>query len=103
MNQREEASANSNSPSSSSSAAVAAASAVYEDQAFLGSQSGTALLDKFTHCLLVKCPEGMLDRLLETLIRHLQSGVASDRRVVNYWSAPDSGTVTQYNQCTLLT
>ena len=43
-------------------AAQSQGSAVYEDQAFLGSQSGTALLDKFTHCLLVKCPEGMLDR-----------------------------------------
>ena len=47
---------------SSSSSPTAAGAAVYEDQAFLGSQSGTALLDKFTHCLLVKCPEGMLDR-----------------------------------------
>ena len=66
-------------PAPSSPAGAGATSAVYEDQAFLGSQSGTALLDKFTHCLLVKCPEGMLDRLLETLIRHLQSGVAAER------------------------
>lgn len=29
--------------------------ALYEDQAYLRSQTGTALLDKFTHCLLVKC------------------------------------------------
>lgn len=29
--------------------------AVFEDQAYMRSQSGTALLDKFTHCLLVKC------------------------------------------------
>lgn len=28
---------------------------LYEDQAYLQSQSGTTLLDKFTHCLLVKC------------------------------------------------
>ena len=28
---------------------------LYEDQAYLKSQTGTALLDKFTHCLLVKC------------------------------------------------
>jgi E3 ubiquitin-protein ligase EDD1 len=28
---------------------------MYEEQAYLQSQSGTALLDKFTHCLLVKC------------------------------------------------
>jgi E3 ubiquitin-protein ligase EDD1 len=39
----------------------------------LGSQSGTALLDKFTHCLLVKCSAEMLDTLLTTLIRQLQS------------------------------
>ena len=49
-------------PATSSSTSAPPSSAVYEDQAFLGSQSGTALLDKFTHCLLVKCPEGMLDR-----------------------------------------
>merc|ERR1719195_293449 len=45
----------------------------YEDQAFLASQSGTALLDKFTHCLLVKCSQEMLDTLLSTLIRQLQT------------------------------
>jgi len=28
---------------------------VYEEQLYLESQSGTARLDKFTHCLLVKC------------------------------------------------
>ncbi|KAJ9581588.1 hypothetical protein L9F63_023235, partial [Diploptera punctata] len=28
---------------------------VYEDQAYLQSQTGTTLLDKFTYCLLVKC------------------------------------------------
>ena len=46
--------------------------ALYEDQAFLASQSGTALLDKFTHCLVVKCSAEMLDTLLTTLIRQLQ-------------------------------
>ena len=46
--------------------------ALYEDQAFLASQSGTALLDKFTHCLVVKCSADMLDTLLTTLIRQLQ-------------------------------
>jgi len=46
---------------------------VYEDQAFLASQSGTALLDKFSHCLLVKCSAEMLDTLLTTLIRQLQT------------------------------
>lgn len=28
---------------------------LHEDQVYLNSQSGTAHLDKFTHCLLVKC------------------------------------------------
>jgi hypothetical protein len=46
--------------------------ALYEDQAFLAAQSGTALLDKFTHCLVVKCSAEMLDTLLTTLIRQLQ-------------------------------
>ena len=54
------------------STASAAAASLYEDRAFLTSQSGTALLDKFTHCLLVKCPVDMLDVLLGTLIRQLQ-------------------------------
>ena len=44
-----------------------------EEQAFLTSQSGTALLDKFTHCLLVKCSGEMLDVLLDTIIRQLAS------------------------------
>ena len=45
---------------------------IYEDQAFLSSQSGTALLDKFTHCLLVKCSSDMLDALLSTIINKMQ-------------------------------
>ena len=45
---------------------------IYEDQAFLSSQSGTALLDKFTHCLLVKCSSDMLDVLLSTVINKMQ-------------------------------
>ena len=48
-------------------------SALYEDQAFLASQSGTALLDKFTNYLVVKCSAEMLDTLLSTLIRQLQT------------------------------
>ena len=44
-----------------------------EEQAFLTSQSGTALLDKFTHCLLVKCSGEMLDVLLDTIIRQVCS------------------------------
>ncbi|KAG8228758.1 hypothetical protein J437_LFUL008199 [Ladona fulva] len=59
---------------------------LYEDQAYLQSQSGTTLLDKFTHCLLVKCSAEMLDTLLTTLIRELQndtiSGRQQDARVV---------------------
>merc|ERR1719186_2213937 len=54
---------------SKSSQANANGPTVYEDQAFLASQSGTALLDKFSHCLLVKCSAEMLDTLLTTLIR----------------------------------
>lgn len=46
---------------------------LYEDQAYLQSQSGTTLLDKFTHCLLLKCSPEMLDTLLTTLIRELQN------------------------------
>ncbi|XP_054273224.1 E3 ubiquitin-protein ligase UBR5 isoform X2 [Macrosteles quadrilineatus] len=46
---------------------------MYEDQAYLQSQSGTTLLDKFTHCLLVKCNPEMLDTLLTTLMRELQN------------------------------
>nr|XP_018904419.1 PREDICTED: E3 ubiquitin-protein ligase UBR5 isoform X3 [Bemisia tabaci] len=46
---------------------------VYSDHMYLNSQNGTALLDKFTHCLLVKCSADMLDVLLATLIRELQN------------------------------
>ena len=51
---------------------VSRANPIYEDQAFLSSQSGTALLDKFTHCLLVKCSSDMLDVLLSTIINKMQ-------------------------------
>ncbi|KAL4218424.1 E3 ubiquitin-protein ligase ubr5 [Mactra antiquata] len=46
---------------------------VYEEQLYLESQSGTARLDKFTHCLLVKCTKEMLDTLLTTLIGEMRS------------------------------
>ncbi|CAG4963257.1 unnamed protein product [Parnassius apollo] len=36
-------------------------------------QSGTTLLDKFTHALIVKCTNDMLDTLLHTLIREQQN------------------------------
>ncbi|KAK7870183.1 hypothetical protein R5R35_012737 [Gryllus longicercus] len=53
---------------------------VYEDQAYLQSQSGTTLLDKFTYCLLVKCSAEMLDTLLTTLIRELQNDAVPGRQ-----------------------
>jgi E3 ubiquitin-protein ligase EDD1 len=53
---------------------------LYEDRAFLVSQSGTALLDKFTHCLMVKCSVDMLDVLLGTLIRQLQLPSLAERQ-----------------------
>ncbi|XP_075236131.1 E3 ubiquitin-protein ligase hyd isoform X1 [Lycorma delicatula] len=52
---------------------------LYEDQVYLQSQSGTTLLDKFTHCLLLKCSPEMLDTLLTTLIRELQNTTVPGR------------------------
>ncbi|XP_043283698.1 E3 ubiquitin-protein ligase UBR5 isoform X2 [Venturia canescens] len=46
---------------------------LFGDQTQSCRQSGTALLDKFTHSLLVKCSSEMLDTLLTTLIRELQN------------------------------
>ncbi|XP_012256943.2 E3 ubiquitin-protein ligase UBR5 isoform X2 [Athalia rosae] len=46
---------------------------LFGDQGQTCRQSGTALLDKFTHSLLVKCSAEMLDTLLTTLIRELQN------------------------------
>lgn len=43
----------------------------HEDQTYLLSQMSTTLLDKFTHCLIVKCCTEMLDHLLSTLIREM--------------------------------
>lgn len=34
----------------------------YEDMAYLNAQSGSTLLDKFTHCLLVKCSTEVINR-----------------------------------------
>ncbi|XP_070159750.1 E3 ubiquitin-protein ligase UBR5 isoform X2 [Polyergus mexicanus] len=45
---------------------------LFGDQGQLCRQSGTALLDKFTHTLFTKCSAEMLDTLLTTLIRELQ-------------------------------
>ncbi|GIX75673.1 hypothetical protein CDAR_406353 [Caerostris darwini] len=50
---------------------------MYEEQAYLGQQNGTALLDKFTHCLLTKCTSEMLDTLLTTLIREINDNKES--------------------------
>lgn len=44
-----------------------------EDQVYLQSQSGTTLLDKFTHCMMVKCSVEMLDSLLTTLIIEMEN------------------------------
>lgn len=40
-----------------------------DDQLFLRAQSGTALVDKFVHCLLAKVGTEMLETLLSTIIR----------------------------------
>ena len=48
-------------------------STIAEDHAYLQSQSGTTLLDKFTHCLMVKCSLEMLDNLLTTLIAEIEN------------------------------
>ncbi|XP_065335384.1 E3 ubiquitin-protein ligase UBR5 isoform X2 [Cloeon dipterum] len=44
-----------------------------EDQTYLTSQTGTTLLDKFTHCLIVKCCNEMLEFLLTTLVREMNN------------------------------
>ena len=44
-----------------------------EDQIFLSGQQGTALLDRFTHSLLIKIGPEMLDVLLSTIIRESSS------------------------------
>ncbi|BES97694.1 Ubiquitin-protein ligase [Nesidiocoris tenuis] len=46
---------------------------LYEEQAYLNAQNGSALLDKFTHCLLVKCGSEMVDNVVATLSRELQN------------------------------
>ncbi|XP_015788176.1 E3 ubiquitin-protein ligase UBR5 [Tetranychus urticae] len=56
-----------------------------EEQAFLQSQNGTALLDKFTHCLLVKVSVEMLEPLLVTIIRECHNAnpnIAKEARLV---------------------
>lgn len=53
--------------------ASASSASLSEDQLYLQSQSGTTLLDKFTHCMLVKCSMEMLDILLTTLITEMEN------------------------------
>ena len=48
----------------------------YDDdnqQVYLQSQSGTSLLDKFTHSLIVRCSSDPLEKLLMTLVHELQN------------------------------
>jgi len=52
----------------------------YEDGAFFTNQSGTALLDKFTHCMLTKCPVETLEVLLTTFSLRLSNPVSEARR-----------------------
>lgn len=71
----------------SAASRLAAGGAVPEDQQpHLVAQNGTALLDKFVHCLLVKCSIEMLDTLLTTLVREIQNenipGRAAEARQV---------------------
>ncbi|XP_013417983.1 E3 ubiquitin-protein ligase UBR5 isoform X2 [Lingula anatina] len=54
---------------------------LFEDQAYLNSQSSTMRLDKFTHCLLVKCSVEMLDTLLTTMIREMQNDSVEGRKM----------------------
>ncbi|XP_038119608.1 E3 ubiquitin-protein ligase hyd isoform X6 [Culex quinquefasciatus] len=53
-----------------------AAQPFYDDdnqQVYLQSQSGTTLLDKFTHSLIVRCSNDPLEKLLVTLVNELQN------------------------------
>ena len=51
-----------------------------EDQAYLQSQCGTTLLDKFTHCMLVKCSVELLDILLTTLVVEMENKSSWNRQ-----------------------
>ncbi|XP_049822850.1 E3 ubiquitin-protein ligase UBR5 isoform X3 [Aethina tumida] len=44
----------------------------YADQPYVAGQTGTTLLDKFTHCFLVKC-QMVMDVLLDTLIKEMKN------------------------------
>lgn len=47
---------------------------MHEDQPYIANQTGTTLLDKFTHYLLVKCYLEVLEVLIETLVREMKRG-----------------------------
>lgn len=55
---------------------------VKSDQPYVGNQSGTTLLDKFTHSLLVKCHLEALEILIETLVRELKRSDAEHVQTV---------------------
>lgn len=42
------------------------------EQPYIGNQSGTTLLDKFTHSLIVKCHLEALEILIDTLVREIK-------------------------------
>ncbi|KAJ8960750.1 hypothetical protein NQ318_020043 [Aromia moschata] len=44
----------------------------FDDQPYVAGQTGTTLLDKFTHCFFVKC-QMVMDVLLETIIREIKN------------------------------
>lgn len=46
---------------------------VQSDNSYIAGQTGTTLLDKFTHCFLVKCHLEVLEVLIETLVREMKN------------------------------
>lgn len=45
----------------------------HPEQSYVAGQTGTTLLDKFTHCFLVKCHLEVLEVLIETLVREMKN------------------------------
>lgn len=54
----------------------------YEDQPYVTGQTGTTLLDKFTHCFFVKC-QMVLDVLLETIIKEMKTNDFKQREIAH--------------------
>lgn len=52
---------------------------VRDDQPYIINQTGTTLLDKFTHYLLVKCYLEVLEVLIETLVREMKKDDSEQR------------------------